>query len=191
MLSLVTVSPVTTAFHSCCRSHHVFDQVNLAGLDRNWNHYVLTILAWSCRDSTPQSAAPRPRKVIRVGFFGLINPIVCSPCLVFHSRVRTEFVIVFNWNHFQMRLLNLRINFLKIYCGLFVLILVVFVLFLLHYVSAKLHSQRFTWSKTWCYRQQLWKAVITGDTVASSTSKPTRVSSSLIGCPFHMALCHI
>ena len=29
MMSLVTVSPVTTAFHSCCLSHHVFDQVNL------------------------------------------------------------------------------------------------------------------------------------------------------------------
>ena len=26
-------------------------------------------------------------------------------------------------------------------------------------------SQRFTWSKTWCDKQQLWKAVITGDTV--------------------------
>ena len=26
-------------------------------------------------------------------------------------------------------------------------------------------GQRFTWSKTWCDRQQLWKAVITGDTV--------------------------
>ena len=29
MLSLVTVSPVITAFHSYCLSHHVFDQVNL------------------------------------------------------------------------------------------------------------------------------------------------------------------
>ena len=29
MLSLVTVSPVITAFHSCCLLHHVFDQVNL------------------------------------------------------------------------------------------------------------------------------------------------------------------
>ena len=29
MLSLVTVSPVITAFHSCCLSHHVFDQVNI------------------------------------------------------------------------------------------------------------------------------------------------------------------
>ena len=26
-------------------------------------------------------------------------------------------------------------------------------------------GQRFTWSKTWCDRQQLWKAVVTGDTV--------------------------
>ena len=29
MLSLVTVFPVITAFHSSCLSHHVFDQVNL------------------------------------------------------------------------------------------------------------------------------------------------------------------
>ena len=29
MLSLVTVPPVITAFHSYCLSHHVFDQVNL------------------------------------------------------------------------------------------------------------------------------------------------------------------
>ena len=40
------------------------------------------------------------------------------------------FEIVFNWNHFEMRLLNLGINFF-IYCGLSVLILVVFVLFFL------------------------------------------------------------
>ena len=29
MLSLVTISPVITAFYSCCLSHHIFDQVNL------------------------------------------------------------------------------------------------------------------------------------------------------------------
>ena len=29
MMSLVAVSPVITAFHSCCLSHYVFDQVNL------------------------------------------------------------------------------------------------------------------------------------------------------------------
>ena len=52
-----------------------------------------------------------------------------------------------------MRLLNLRIDFFL-------------------FISAKFHLwpssgdlQRFTWSKTWCDRQQLWKAVITGDTV--------------------------
>ena len=28
---------------------------------------------------------------------------------------KTDFVFVFNWNHFEMRLLNLRINFLFIY----------------------------------------------------------------------------
>ena len=73
-----------------------------------------------------------------------------------------------------MRLLDLRINFFFIHCGLFVLILVVFVLFLLHFETAcqkiavsnlTQADQRFTWSKTWCDTQQLWKAVITGDTV--------------------------
>ena len=34
--------------------------------------------------------------------------------------------------------------------------------------------QRFTWSKTWCDIQQLWKAVITGDTV-TRLSIPIRV----------------
>ena len=54
---------------------------------------------------------------------------------------RTDFYLfVFNWNHFEMRLFNLRINFF-IYCGLFVLILVgVFcIVSFFHYVSAKFH----------------------------------------------------
>ena len=60
------------------------------------------------------------------------------------------------------------------YCGLFVLIFVVFCVvssfttFLPNFTSGLLHviyRQRFTWSKTWCNRQQLLKAVITGDTV--------------------------
>ena len=60
MLSLVTVSPVMTAFHSCCLSHHVFwPSKPLAGLGRNWNRYILTMLTWNHRDSTPLSAAPR------------------------------------------------------------------------------------------------------------------------------------
>ena len=56
-------------------------------------------------------------------------------------------IVVFNWNHFETRLLNLRINFF-IYCGIFLLILVGFFLFIylfflccffVHYVSAKFH----------------------------------------------------
>ena len=59
MLSLVTVSPVITAFHSCCLSHHVFwPSKPLAGLGRIWNRYLLTMLTWNRRDSTPLSAAP-------------------------------------------------------------------------------------------------------------------------------------
>ena len=49
------------------------------------------------------------------------------------DNLRDKSNIVFNWNHFEMRLLNVRINFLFI--ADFFLILVVFVLFLL--------SQRF------------------------------------------------
>ena len=60
MLSLVTVSPVITAFHSCCLSHHVFwPSKPLAGLGRIWNCYLLTMLTWNHRDSTPLSVAPR------------------------------------------------------------------------------------------------------------------------------------
>ena len=39
-------------------------------------------------------------------------------------------------------------------------------------------SQRFTWSKTWCDRQQLRKAVITGDTV-TRLSIPIRGRSKI------------
>ena len=42
--------------------------------------------------------------------------------------LKSILIIVFNWNHFEMRLLNLRINFC-LYCGLFFLILVVFLVF--------------------------------------------------------------
>ena len=100
MLSLVTVSPVITAFHSCGLSHHVFDQVNL------WP-------AWVGFETASDNAHLEPKRLnasircatIKDGIFGLINPY-----LVFQSRVRTEFflffffVLVFNWNHFEMRL---------------------------------------------------------------------------------------
>ena len=117
-----------------------------------------------------------------------------------------SFVIVFNWIHFEMRLLNLRINFylLQTFCrhlGSFVLFLLslcfgqisplafsgdfprprigMLSLVIVSPVSTvpgehcqkiavsnpTKAGQRFTWSKTWCDRQQLWKAVITGYTV--------------------------
>ena len=67
MLSLVTVSPVITAFHSCCLSYHVFffflwPSIPLADLDKIWNRYLLTMLTWNRRDSPPLSAAPRAPK---------------------------------------------------------------------------------------------------------------------------------
>ena len=51
MLSLVTVSPVITAFHSCCLSHHVFDQVNL------WPAWVgfETAIFWQCSLGTVET----------------------------------------------------------------------------------------------------------------------------------------
>ena len=122
MLSLVTVSPVITALHSCYLLHHVFDQVNL------WPAWVgiETVIFWQCSPGTVETQrlyllCHGPRRAIKVVFFVffcLINPIICSFYLVFHSWVRTEFVIVFIGNPFEMRLLNLRINFylLRTFC---------------------------------------------------------------------------
>ena len=88
MLSLVTVSPVITTFHSCCLSHHVFDQVNL------WPAWVgfETDIFWQCSPGAEETQhlyplRHGPRRAIKDGFFGLINPY-----LVFQSRVRTEFL---------------------------------------------------------------------------------------------------
>ena len=81
MMSLVTVSPVITAFHSCCLSHHVFDQVNLWPV---WVGFETAIFTWNRRDSTPLSAAPRAPK----GDQGWIFFWSYNPYLVFHSRVR-------------------------------------------------------------------------------------------------------
>ena len=135
MLSLVTIYPVITAFHSCL-SHYVFDQVDL------WPAWVgiETTIFWQCSPGTVETQRlyplPHgPRRVIKDGFFGLINPIICSPYLVFHSRVRTKFVIVFNWNHFEMRLLNL-----SIFLFLFFFILFIY-LFIYCRLNKKINSQ--------------------------------------------------
>ena len=55
--------------------------------------------------------------------------------------------LVFNWNHFKIRLSGPGEHCQKIAVS-----------------NSTQAGQRFTWSKTWCDRQ-LWKAVITGDTV--------------------------
>ena len=70
MLSLITASPVITAFHSCCLSHHVFDQVNL------WPAWVgiETAIIWQCSPGTVETQRLYPlrhrlRRAIKVGFF--------------------------------------------------------------------------------------------------------------------------
>ena len=68
MPGLVTVSPVITAFYSCCLSHHVFwPSKPLVGLGRIWNCYLLIMLILNRRDSTPLSAAPRAPKAVITG----------------------------------------------------------------------------------------------------------------------------
>ena len=55
-LNLVTVSPVITDFHSCCLSHHVFDQVNL------WPAWVgfETAIFWQCSPGTVETQRFNP-----------------------------------------------------------------------------------------------------------------------------------
>ena len=72
MMSLVTVSPVITAFHSCCLSHHVFDQVKL------WPAWVgfETTIFWQCSPGTVETQRlylqrHGPRRTIKDGFFFL------------------------------------------------------------------------------------------------------------------------
>ena len=112
-------------------------------------------------------------------FIGHHQEIFACVKSVLKSFLKSFFKLVFNWNHFEIRLLNLRIKFF-IYCGVFFLVLVVFFFcwfflccfffvfffvcffFLFFCVVSSFNTFR---PKTWCDRQQLWKAVITGDTV--------------------------
>ena len=70
MMSLVTVSPVITAFHSCCLSHHVFDQVNL------WPAWVgfETVIFWQCSPGTVERQRLYPlRHIFPMYFFSMIE----------------------------------------------------------------------------------------------------------------------
>ena len=154
----------------------------LAGLGRIWNHYLLTMLTWNRRDSTPLSAesqAPKGDQGWIFFFFWSDKSLSGLP----ESGPYRIFVLVFNWNHFEMRLLNLRINFYLLQT--FFLILVVFELFLLSLRSGQISPLAFfRWFTATLDRNdescnripsnycesivvvyQLWKAVITGDTV--------------------------
>ena len=103
MLSLVTVSPVIFAFHSCCLSHHVFDQVNL------WPAWVgfETAIFWQCSPGTVETQRLYPLRHGPRRNFWSYKSLSRLP----ESGPYRIFVLVFNWYHFEMRLLNLRINF--------------------------------------------------------------------------------
>ena len=86
MLSLVTVSPVITAFHSCCLSHHVFDQVNL------WPAWVgfETAVFWQCSPGTleTQRLYPLrhgPRKWFQLKTCRFMFTFLCCSLRVFLS----------------------------------------------------------------------------------------------------------
>ena len=119
MLSLVTVSPVITAFHRCCLSHHIF-----------WPAWVgiETAIFWQC---SPWIIWPK-------------NPTL-NTLWACDAADKRRWISTVPGEHCQKIAVSIPIQ----------------------------AGQRFTWSKTWCDRQQLWKAVITGDTV-------TRLRSRLI-----------
>ena len=95
----------------------------LAGLGRIWN-YLLTMLTWNRRDSTPLSAAPRAPNSDQGWIFWSYKSLSVLP----ESGPYQIFVLVFNWNHFEIRFLNLRSNFYLLQT--FFLMLVVFVFLL-------------------------------------------------------------
>ena len=142
MRSLVTVSPVITAFHSCCLLHHVFDQVNL------WPAWVgfETSIFWQCSPGTVETQrlyplCHGPRRAIKDGFFGLINPY-----LVFQSRVCTEFLylsligIILRWGFLIWELIFIYWGLFCPHLGSFFFVFFfVCVVFFFHYVLAKFH----------------------------------------------------
>ena len=109
----------------------------LAGLGRIWNRYLLTMLTWNRRDSMPLSAAPRAPKDDQGWIFWSYKSLSGLP----DSGPYRIFVLVFNWNHFEMRLLKLRINFylLRTFCPNLVIVIFFLCCFFFHYVSAKFH----------------------------------------------------
>ena len=85
----------------CLLSHHVFDQVNL------WPAWVgfETAIFWQCSPGTAETHGTR--RAIKDEFFWSYKSLSSLP----ESGTNRIFVLVFNWNHFEMRFLNLRLNF--------------------------------------------------------------------------------
>ena len=65
------------------------------------------MLTWNRRDSTPLFPAPRGLTGDQGWIFWSYKSLSGLPV----SGPYRIFVLVFNWNHFEMRFLNLRINF--------------------------------------------------------------------------------
>ena len=100
LLSLVTVSPVITAFHSCCLLHHVFDQVNL------WLAWVgfETTIFWQCSPGTVETQRlyplrHGPRKVDQGWIFWSYK----SLSGLLESGPYRIFVLVFNWRRPEVK----------------------------------------------------------------------------------------
>ena len=77
----------------------------------------------------------------------IINVLGISEILISFCNLIT-WPILFNWNHFEMKLLILRINF-----------------YLLRFIHILPKLARDLLGQKRCCDRQLWKAVITGDTV--------------------------
>ena len=93
MMSLVTVSPLITAFHSYCLSHHVFDQVNL------WLAWVgfETAIFWQCSPGTVETQCLYPlRHVPRRGCLCF----VCAIRSLFLPRICDSFLSIFRVRSF-------------------------------------------------------------------------------------------
>ena len=89
MMNLVTVSPVITDFHSCCLSHHVFDQVNL------WPAWVgfETVIFWQCSPGTVETQrlnATGPEGRSRMDFL-VLQILIWSSILFTNPSARARY----------------------------------------------------------------------------------------------------
>ena len=136
-MSLITVSPGITAFHSCLANHD-FDQVKpLAG-----SVGFETAIFRQCSPGTvktqrlyPLRHGPRRARI----FWSYKSNYLFSLSGLPQSGPYLIFVIFFNWNHFEMMILNLRINFFYFIADSLSSSWLFLCCFFLHLISAKFH----------------------------------------------------